>query len=239
MNKHFDETDSDILMENLGQHITKSSLVTEKLVISDEKEESISTQFKRLDTWGFSFDMPPMAVITVDKNKIYYNGEVCSAGINTLIEKTRDLQESFKQVSINNGIPLDSLYIELYITSPGGSVTEGFRYIDYVEKNKIHIKTIAFGTVASMGFVLWLIGNDRYIGKHSHILIHQMSSGFQGKRSDILDYLKHLEDIQNDLMGYIAERTGYTIKKVEDLTGKETWLTANEVVSLSMGKIWE
>ena len=234
-------TDDEIVINGISDHIdkNKNNSVSEKLVISEEKrDESDNSLMKKMDTWGFFMDAPS-ANVTTDTNKIYYNGEICSSGITTLIEKTRELNDAFKQSNAITRVPLESYFVELYITSPGGAVSEGFRYIDFVEKNKINIKTIAFGTVASMGFVLWLMGNERYISKHSHILIHQMSSGFQGKRSDILDYLKHLEDIQADLMEYIADKTGFTVQKVEEITSKETWLTAKEVVSMKMGKIWE
>lgn len=237
MDKHI--TDDEFIINGISSHIKNDTNVKEKLVISEEKpEDSIQASLKKMDTWGFLMDIQ-FAKVTVEKNKIYYQGDICTSGIDTLIEKTREVYHEMKKHAHELGVPIENITIELYITSNGGAISEGFRYIDYANSLKVKFKTIVFGYAASMGFVMWLLGKERQITKNSHILIHQLSAGFGGKRADIIDYMKHLDDVQNQLVSFISENSGMSIKKTEELMAKETWLTSAEAINMGLGSLWE
>lgn len=236
-------TDDEQIINEMSKHIkTDASAVAEKIVISDDSDKNSDSDtikmYKKVDFWGFFFDAPS-ANVTVDKNKIYYSGQVCESGIDNLIAKTRDVYKELSCHARELGVPKSSVTIELYINSPGGTISDGFRFIDFIAPMECKFKTIVLGQAASMGFVLWLLGDERLIAKNSHVLIHQLSSGFGGKHCDIMDYMKHLGDIQNQLLAYISERSSMTIKRIEELMSRETWLTSGEIINMGLGKLWE
>jgi ATP-dependent Clp protease protease subunit len=120
--------------------------------------------------------------------------------------------------------------IELYINSPGGAMSAGFDLIDFIRQHYIPINTIGTGTVASMGVSLLLGGNKKYITPNTHILVHQLRAGIQGKRNDMIDYWKHIENIHKQTVAFIAANTKLNKSEVENMLKNETWLTAEEAV---------
>ena len=97
------------------------------------------------------------------------------------------------------------------------------------------IHTVGTGTVASMGVMLLLAGSKRYITKNTHVLIHQFRAGLQGKRQDLLDYMKHFDDMQKQIITYFVVHTNLSESKITELLQYETWMNAE--VALSNGII--
>jgi ATP-dependent Clp protease protease subunit len=122
--------------------------------------------------------------------------------------------------------------IYLYINSPGGVVTGGMAILDTMKfiKNKVH--TICIGQAASMGAVL-LTGNKK--GKHftlpnARIMIHQPSSGTQGKVSDQEIALKESLYLKHMLNEILAKNTGQKLSRIEKDVDRDFWMSAKEAV---------
>jgi len=95
--------------------------------------------------------------------------------------------------------------INLYINSPGGSVTSGLAIYDTMQYVKCHVSTICMGQAASMGALLLTAGakGKRYSLPHSRIMIHQLSGGFEGQATDIEIQAREalrLRDILNNIL---------------------------------------
>jgi ATP-dependent Clp protease, protease subunit len=106
--------------------------------------------------------------------------------------------------------------INMYINSPGGSVTAGLAIYDTMQFVKPPVSTLCVGQAASMGALLLAAGakGRRYALPHSRILIHQVSGGFEGQESDIEIHAREalrLREILNDIL---AHHTGQPAKKV-------------------------
>ena len=97
----------------------------------------------------------------------------------------------------------------------------------------IPINTIGTGTVASMGVMILMAGQKRSLTKNTHILIHQYRAVVQGKRQDLLDYMKHYEDIQTQIVNFFTTHSKLTEVKVNEVLQHETWMTAE--IALSNG----
>lgn len=120
--------------------------------------------------------------------------------------------------------------IQLYINSPGGSITAGMAIYDTMQYIKPDVSTICVGMAASMGAFLLLSGakGKRYALPNSEIMIHQPLGGMQGQASDIKIHADRIIKIRDTLNTIISERTGQPMNKVEHDTDRDNFMTAEE-----------
>lgn len=120
--------------------------------------------------------------------------------------------------------------IQLYINSPGGSITSGMAIYDTMQYIKPDVSTICVGMAASMGAFLLLSGTKgkRFALPNSEIMIHQPSGGMQGQASDIKIHADRIIKIRETLNRIISERTGQPVEKVEKDTNRDNFMTAEE-----------
>lgn len=120
--------------------------------------------------------------------------------------------------------------IQLYINSPGGSVSAGFAIYDTINYIKPDVSTICIGMAASMGAFLLASGakGKRFALPNSDIMIHQPSGGAQGQASDIQINAEKILKIRQKLNEILAERTGQDLEKIERDTDRDYWLTSEE-----------
>lgn len=120
--------------------------------------------------------------------------------------------------------------IQLYINSPGGSITAGMAIYDTMQYIKPDVSTICVGMAASMGAFLLLSGakGKRFALPNSEIMIHQPLGGMKGQASDIKIHADRILKIRDTLNGIISERTGQPLSKVEDDTDRDNFMTAEE-----------
>ena len=120
--------------------------------------------------------------------------------------------------------------IKLYINSPGGSVYDGLAIIDTMNFIKPDVETIGIGLQASMGAMLLSCGakGKRYILPNSRVMIHQPSSGTEGKITDQEIALKEGIFLKKRLAEIFAKNTGKDIKTVERDMDRDNWMSAEE-----------
>jgi len=120
--------------------------------------------------------------------------------------------------------------IQLYINTPGGSVTAGLAIYDTMQYVKCPVATICFGLAGSMGAVLLAAGEKgkRFSLPNAEVLLHQVAGGAQGQASEIEITAKQIIKIKNKLNQIIASHTGQPLKKVETDTDRDFYLTAEE-----------
>jgi ATP-dependent Clp protease protease subunit len=120
--------------------------------------------------------------------------------------------------------------ITLEICSPGGSVDYGLVLYDFIKSSKVPIYTHCTGMAASMGAVLLAAGKKGYrsASKNSRIMIHQPSSGYIGKASDIEIHANETKRIRKLLNQIIANDTGKPLARVSKDTELDYWMTAEE-----------
>ncbi|MBR9813514.1 ATP-dependent Clp endopeptidase proteolytic subunit ClpP [bacterium] len=119
--------------------------------------------------------------------------------------------------------------INLYINSPGGSVTAGMSIYDTIQFIKPDVSTMCLGQAASMGAVLLAAGaaGKRYSLPHSRVMIHQPLGGFQGQAADIEIHAKEILYIRDRLYEILAHHTGQTKKKIEKDSDRDYFLAAD------------
>ena len=120
--------------------------------------------------------------------------------------------------------------IQLYINSPGGSVTAGMAIYDTMQYIKCDVSTICLGKAASMGAFLLAGGakGKRFALPHSTIMIHQPSGGAQGQATEIQIVADHIAQTKRTLNELLAANTGQPIEVVERDTDRDNYMTAEE-----------
>ena len=120
--------------------------------------------------------------------------------------------------------------ISLYINSPGGSIYAGLAIYDTMQFIKPDVSTICVGIAMSMGALLLAGGakGKRMALPNAKILIHQVSSGFQGQATDIEIHAREIIDIRQRLDHIIAKHTGQEYEKVRKDTERDYFMSADE-----------
>ena len=120
--------------------------------------------------------------------------------------------------------------IQLYINSPGGSVTAGMAIYDTMKYIKCDVSTICVGMAASMGAFLLSSGakGKRIALPNAEIMIHQPSAGTKGKVTDMEIDVEHFLRIKKNLNEILASNTGKTAEEVKAASERDHWMTADE-----------
>lgn len=126
--------------------------------------------------------------------------------------------------------------IQIYINSPGGSVYAGLGIYDTMQLVKPEVATICTGMAASMGAVLLCAGapGKRSALKHSRVMIHQPSGGFQGVSTDMEINLKEILKIKEELYNIISHHSGQPYDKVYKDSERDYWMTSHEAKEYGM-----
>ena len=120
--------------------------------------------------------------------------------------------------------------IQLYINSPGGSVTAGMAIYDTMQYIKCDVSTICLGMAASMGAFLLAGGpkGKRFALPNSTIMIHQPSGGAQGQATEIQIVADHIAKTKRTLNEILAANTGQPLEVVEKDTDRDNYMSAEE-----------
>jgi len=120
--------------------------------------------------------------------------------------------------------------INLYINSPGGSVSAGFAIYDTMQFIKPDVSTMCIGQAASMGALLLAAGatGKRYCLPHSRVMIHQPLGGYQGQASDIEIHTQEILKIRGQLNDILAQHTGQSVKTIAKDTDRDNFMGPDE-----------
>jgi len=126
--------------------------------------------------------------------------------------------------------------VNMYVNSPGGSVTAGLAIYDAMQHVGCDVSTFCIGQAASMGAILLMAGTKgkRHILPHSRVMIHQPWGGAGGTAADIRIQADEILKLKTDLNQIIVHHSGQTMKKVEKDTDRDTYLSAKESVEYGL-----
>ena len=126
--------------------------------------------------------------------------------------------------------------IQLYINSPGGSVSAGLAIYDTMQYVKPDVSTICMGMAASMGAVLLAAGakGKRYALPHSRIMIHQPWGGVQGQASDIAIQAKEILSTRDRINEILAQHTGQARTQIEKDTDRDFFMASEDAVKYGL-----
>ena len=122
--------------------------------------------------------------------------------------------------------------IQIYINSPGGSVTAGLGIYDTMQLIKSEVATICTGQAASMAAVLLAAGKKkkRSALPHARVMIHQPVGGVEGQAADMAIAVKEILELQSQLYQILAEHTGKTLETIQKDADRDFWMRASDAV---------
>ena len=126
--------------------------------------------------------------------------------------------------------------IQLYINSPGGSVTDGMAIYDTMQYVKCDVSTICVGMAASMGAFLLSSGTKgkRIALPNAEIMIHQPSAGTQGQITDMAIHLRRLETIKKKMNEILAANTGRPLDEVTAACERDNFMSPEEALEFGL-----
>jgi len=154
------------------------------------------------------------------KDRIIFMGEqVVDSMANTIIAQMLFLESEDPDKDIN-----------VYINSPGGSVTAGLAIYDTMQYIKPDIATICMGQTTSMAALLLAAGTKgkRYALPHGRVMIHQPLGGAQGQATDIDIHAREILKMRDELNEILAKHTGQDIKKIRKDTERDYFMSSEE-----------
>jgi ATP-dependent Clp protease protease subunit len=156
------------------------------------------------------------------KDRIIFMGEqVHDSMANTIIAQMLFLESEDPDKDIN-----------LYINSPGGSVTAGLAIYDTMQYIRPAISTICMGQATSMGALLLAAGakGKRYTLPHARVMIHQPLGGVQGQATDIDIQAKEILKIKELIHKILVKHTGQSMEKIRQDTERDYFMDADEAL---------
>ena len=161
----------------------------------------------------------------LEERIIFITGEINDAVANTVVAELLYLEAKDSAKDIN-----------IYINSPGGSVSAGLAIYDTMNFIKCDVSTICIGMAASMGAFLLSSGKKgkRYALPSSEIMIHQPLGGAQGQASDIKIQAEHILALKAKLNSVLSENTGKPLEVIEKDTDRDNYLTAEEALEYGL-----
>ena len=126
--------------------------------------------------------------------------------------------------------------VNIYVNSPGGSVTAGLAIYDTMQYIKPDVATICMGQATSMGAILLAAGTKgkRYALPHARVMIHQPLGGAQGQATDIDIQAKEILKIKDLVQRILAEHTGQPMKKIREDTERDYFMDSQEALEYGL-----
>ena len=157
-----------------------------------------------------------------------------------IILLTGEIDDNLANIIVSELLYLDSINnkdIQLFINSPGGSVTAGMAIYDTMNFIKSNVSTICIGLAASMGAFLLSSGSKglRYSLPNSEIMIHQPLGGAQGQATDIKIAAEHILKLKDKLNIILSKNTNKDISQIEKDTDRDNFM--NPIEALEYGLI--
>lgn len=120
--------------------------------------------------------------------------------------------------------------INVYINSPGGSITAGMAIYDTMQLIKSNVSTICVGMAASMGAFLLAAGEKgkRFALPNAEIMIHQPAGGTQGQATDIEIHARRILQMKENLNKILADRTGQPLSRIQNDTERDYFMSSSE-----------
>ena len=126
--------------------------------------------------------------------------------------------------------------IQLYVNSPGGSISAGLAIYDTMQFVTCDVATYCIGQCASMGAVLLTAGakGKRHALPNSRIMIHQPLAGMEGTAEDILIHAKEFRRIKERMNKILIRHTGHPLEKIEEDTDRDRFMTSTEAMEYGL-----
>ena len=166
--------------------------------------------------------------ISSEDNHIYYYSDVSNKSVYELNREIRNVTQ--KMLDIQRKYNVDPPPIYLHINSYGGSIFAAMSTVDVIKYNKVPIYTVIEGCAASAATLMSVVGKKRFMRPNSHMLIHQLSTGFWGKMHEFDDEMKNLSKLMELIKKIYKEHTRVPNDDLDEILKHDLWWDASKCI---------
>tara|TARA_B100001287_G_scaffold271541_1_gene271976 strand:+ start:1921 stop:2616 length:696 start_codon:yes stop_codon:yes gene_type:complete len=165
-------------------------------------------------------------------NNIYFYGNLNAESAKSLKDTLNELIMNGKMFAtqFNSKAPDINLHIQSY----GGSLLDTLYIVDIIKNSPVNINTYIDGYAASAATLISVVGKRRYITPNSIMLIHQLSTGTQGKYHEMEDDMKNNEMLMNLIKNIYYKNTKITQFELDEILKHDIWFDANKCLELGL-----
>lgn len=179
------------------------------------------------------------APISVDRNHIFF---YCDVNTKNCLELNKNIiAVSNKLLALKNQYsgPEDdeaneSMVVKLHINSLGGAIFDAMSTIDTILNCPVPVYTYIEGCAASAATLISVVGEKRFMGKHAHMLIHQLSSVFWGTMADFDDEMKNLKKLMKIIKKIYCKHTSVPKASLDKILKHDLWWSAKKCLRLKL-----
>lgn len=165
--------------------------------------------------------------IRVCEDKIFFYDDIMNSSILDLNKILLEMDMKLQNTKNLFGDSFDPV-IHLRMKTNGGEIYSAISTIDIIPNLKSKVYTYVDGCVASAGTLITLMGAKRYMGKHSNLLIHQLSGEMYGKFSEMEDNMENCVNMMKFIKGFYKQYTKIPMKRLDELLKRDLWLSSKE-----------
>lgn len=166
--------------------------------------------------------------IDVIGREVFFSGSVTDESMHELVTKVKGLEQKLLNRKKST--------ITLYIRSWGGDFFAGMSCMDHLKRLKVKIITVADGFCASAATFILMGSDNRKIMPHAHLMIHQISSGTNGKYEEIRETVRNCDKLMNTMKTVYQENTELPQDKMKKLLKRDIYFTADECEEFGIAK---
>jgi len=170
--------------------------------------------------------------ISVHENKIYYYAGVNRDSASELNKKIGEIES--KSLTLAYNLDIDPPPIKIFINSGGGSITAGISSMDTILRTKVPVHTYVDGYCASAATFLSVVGTKRFISRNSYMLIHQLSSQFWGKYSELEDEKQNLDLMMDMIKNTYRDYTKVPTEQIDEILKHDLFWDAETCKTLGL-----
>ncbi len=167
-----------------------------------------------------------------DANHIYFYSEVSRDSIFKLNMLINECEDENLVAAMKFG--LDPIPIYLHINSFGGNVYAALACIDVIQSCKVPVYTICEGAIASAGTLISVVGAKRYMRPNAYLLIHQLSSGFWGKMSEMEDEFMNLKALMKRIKSIYKKHCKIPKRELNEILKHDLWWDADKCLEVGL-----
>ena len=171
--------------------------------------------------------------ITSDRNHIFFYCDVNTKNCLELNRKIMELEEKMRGFKNAYSIKKNPA-ICIHINSLGGSLLDAMSTIDTIINCSVPVHTYIEGCAASAATLISVVADKRFIGKHAHMLIHQLSSGFWGTMREFKDEIKNNKRLMKIIIGIYLEYTDVDKEKINQILEHDLWWSSKKCLKLNL-----
>jgi ATP-dependent Clp endopeptidase proteolytic subunit ClpP len=164
---------------------------------------------------------------------IQFYSDIDDSTINSLIKLIREKTFLSQGIQCQFELPTPPP-LHLHIQSYGGSIFSGIAAMEHIRNNKVPIHTYIDGTAMSAGTFLSCVGAKRYMYKESTILIHQLSTGFYGKFSEMMDEVQNCKLLMDKIKSFYKQYTKLEDKMLNSLLKRDLYLDSKDCMKYGL-----